>query len=83
MIENLNKYIDHTLLKPFATDSDIKKLCEDAKKYDFASVCVNPCYVALARKLLEGTDVKVCTVIGFPLGANKTEIKVAETECAY
>lgn len=83
MIENLSKYIDHTLLKPFATDADIEKLCEDAKKHNFASVCVNPCYVALARKLLEGTDVEVCTVIGFPLGANTTEIKAAETERAY
>ena len=83
MIANLNKYIDHTILKPFATADDVKKLCADAAKYDFASVCINPCYVALARKELEGTDVNICTVIGFPLGANTTEIKAAETERAY
>ena len=75
----LNKYVDHTILKPFATDADIEKLCADAMKYDFASVCVNPCDVPLAKKLVAGSDVKVCTVIGFPLGRNKTEIKVAET----
>ena len=83
MIANLNKYIDHTILKPFATADEVKKLCADAAKYDFASVCINPCYVSLARKELEGTDVNVCTVIGFPLGANTTEIKAAETERAY
>lgn len=83
MAVNFAKYIDHTLLKPNATDADVEKLCEEAKEYGFASVCVNPCHVALARKLLEGTDVKVCTVIGFPLGANTTEIKAAETERAY
>ncbi|MBQ7124728.1 MAG: deoxyribose-phosphate aldolase [Clostridia bacterium] len=83
MIKNLNKYIDHTLLKPFATEEEIKKLCSEAKKYDFASVCINPCYVSVARRELEGTGVKVCTVIGFPLGANTTEIKAKETECAY
>lgn len=83
MIFKLNKYIDHTLLKPFATENDIQKLCADAALYDFASVCVNPCYVSLARKLLERTDVKICTVIGFPLGANTTEIKAAETSRAY
>ena len=65
MAVNFAKYIDHTLLKPNATDADVEKLCEEAKEYGFASVCVNPCHVALARKLLEGTDVKVCTVIGF------------------
>lgn len=78
----INKYIDHTNLKPFATEQDIIKLCDEAKKYDFASVCVNPYDIALAKKLLAGSDVKVCTVIGFPLGRNKTEIKVAETEAA-
>ena len=78
----LNKYIDHTNLKPFATKADIEKLCADAKTYDFASVCVNPCDITLAKKLLAGTDVKVCTVIGFPLGRNKTEIKVAEAKAA-
>ena len=79
----LNKYIDHTNLKPFATRADIEKLCADAKAWDFASVCVNPCNVKLAKELLAGTDVEVCTVIGFPLGQNTTAIKVAETEVAY
>ena len=79
----LNKYIDHTNLKPFATRADIEKLCADAKAWDFASVCVNPCNVKLAKELLAGTDVEICTVIGFPLGQNTTAIKVAETEAAY
>ena len=82
-MENLNKYVDHTILKAYATRKDIETLCEAAKKYNFASVCINPMYVALARDLLEGTDVNVCTVIGFPLGANTTAIKAAETEQAY
>ncbi len=79
----LNKYIDHTNLKPFATREDIETLCKDARKWNFASVCVNPCNVALAKELLEGSDVMVCTVIGFPLGQNTTALKVAETEDAY
>ena len=79
----LNKYVDHTNLKPFATRADIEKLCADAREWDFASVCVNPCDVAMAKKLLAGSDVKTCTVIGFPLGRNTTAIKVAETEAAY
>lgn len=79
----LNKYIDHTNLKPFATKADIEKLCADAREWNFASVCVNPCDIALAKKLLEGSDVMTCTVIGFPLGRNTTAIKVAETEEAY
>lgn len=74
----INKYIDHTLLKAFATSDDIRKICDEAKKYDFKSVCVNPANVALAKTLLEGTDVLVCTVIGFPLGANTKEIKALE-----
>lgn len=78
----INKLIDHTLLKAFATAEDIKKLCEEAKEYDFASVCVNPCNVKLAHELLKGTDVRVCTVIGFPLGANTMEVKTYETEDA-
>jgi deoxyribose-phosphate aldolase len=73
-----NKIFDHTLLKQDATESQIKQLCLEAKQYDFASVCVNPDFVSLAHKELEGSSVKVCTVIGFPLGANKTAIKVAE-----
>ncbi len=78
----LNKYIDHTNLKPAATRADIEKLCADAREWDFASVCVNPCNVSLAHKLLAGSDVMTCTVIGFPLGQNTTAIKVAETEKA-
>ena len=75
----VNKFIDHTLLKAFATQEDIKKICEEAIKYDFKSVCVNPANVAYAKELLKGTDVLVCTVIGFPLGANTPEIKALET----
>ncbi len=74
----LSKYIDHTLLKPVATKEDIVKLCAEAKQFDFYSVCVNPCYVELASNELKGTDVKVACVIGFPLGANSTEIKKLE-----
>ena len=81
-MKNLNKYIDHTNLKPFPTTADIEKLCSEAKENNFASVCVNPCNVPLAKKLLDGSDVEVCTVIGFPLGQNTTEIKVAETKKA-
>ena len=82
-MKSLNKYIDHTNLKPFATKADIEKLCADARAWDFASVCVNPCNIALAKELLSGSTVKVCTVIGFPLGQNTTAVKVAETENAY
>ena len=78
----LSKYIDHTLLKPNATKKDIEKLCKEARKYDFASVCINPCWVKLAKKLLKGSKVKVCTVVGFPLGQNTTMIKAAETKYA-
>ena len=78
----INRYIDHTALKSFCTDSDIEKLCYEAVKYNFKSVCVNPSDVALCSKLLSGTGVKVCTVIGFPLGKNKTEIKVEEARLA-
>ena len=78
----LNKYIDHTNLMPFATRADIAKLCADAKTWNFASVCVNPCNVKLAKELLAGTDVEVCTVIGFPLGQNTTALNVAEAEAA-
>lgn len=82
-MKNLNKYIDHTNLKPMATRADIEKLCADARKWDFASVCVNPCNIALAKELLAGSGVMVCTVIGFPLGQNTTAVKVAEAEDAY
>ena len=79
----LNKYIDHTNLKPAATRADIEKLCAEAREWDFASVCVNPCNIALCKELLAGSDVMTCTVIGFPLGQNTTATKVAETEDAY
>lgn len=73
-----NKYIDHTNLKPDATKEDILLLCAEANKYKFKSVCVNPAFVSLAHELLAGSDVLVCTVIGFPLGANTTEVKEFE-----
>ena len=73
------KMIDHTILKAEATESEIIKLCKEAIHYDFASVCVNPSMVPVAAKELKGTHVKVCTVIGFPLGATTTEVKVFET----
>lgn len=75
----INKYIDHTLLKAFATETEIEKLCNEAIQYDFKSVCVNPCNVKYAYGLLKDSDVLVCTVIGFPLGANTPETKVYET----
>lgn len=78
----INKLIDHTYLKAFGTDQEINTLLEEAKEYDFKSVCVNPFWVAKAAKELKGTDVLVCTVIGFPLGANTTETKVFETKDA-
>jgi deoxyribose-phosphate aldolase len=74
--------IDHTLLRPDATLADIRKLCKEARQYNFASVCVNPYWVSLAAAELAGSPVKVCTVVGFPLGANTTAIKAAETEAA-
>ena len=75
---DIAKYIDHTFLKPAGEKDAVRKLCREAKKAGFASVCVNPCEVALAAKLLKGSTVKVCTVIGFPLGANTTEVKLFE-----
>jgi deoxyribose-phosphate aldolase len=75
-----NKLIDHTLLKPDATPEQILQLCNEAKEYHFMSVCVNPHYVPLAASILEGSDVKVCTVVGFPLGMNNTKTKLEETE---
>lgn len=72
--------IDHTLLSPDATDEQVNKLCAEAKKYSFASVCINPDYVPLAYEVLRGSNVKVCTVIGFPLGATTTKTKVAEAK---
>ena len=76
----LNKYIDHTILKATASSSDIQKLCEEAIEHEFYSVCVNGCYVADAKHLLQGTDVKVAAVVGFPLGAMTTAAKVFEAK---
>ena len=73
-----NKYIDHTLLKPGSTKEEIRKVCEEAKQYDFASVCVNPVWVSFVAEQLKGTDVKTCCVISFPLGALTPEMKAAE-----
>lgn len=78
----IEKYIDHTLLKPTATCLDIEQLCKEAIQYRFYSVCVNGCYVALANELLKNTDVNVCSVVGFPLGAMSTRAKLFETERA-
>jgi len=80
--QNLAKMIDHTLLKPDATEQEIAQLCFEARKYGFASVCVNPTWVSLCAQLLKGSTVKVCTVIGFPLGATSSETKAFETETA-
>ena len=79
---NVAGMIDHTMLNPDATPDQITQLCNEAKKYSFASVCVNPAYVPLCRKLLIGSDVKVCTVIGFPLGSTTTDVKKVEAEQA-
>lgn len=76
---NIAKYIDHTILKPEATAEDVKKLCKEAKEYNFASVCVNGCYAKLVSTELVGTDVKTCVVVGFPLGAMTKEAKAFET----
>lgn len=78
----INKLIDHTLLKPEATSDQVLKLCEEAKKYDFASVMVNSSYVSLCKKELLHTDVKVATVVGFPLGACSTHTKLEEVRQA-
>ncbi|MFD1926520.1 deoxyribose-phosphate aldolase [Sporosarcina siberiensis] len=82
MNTNIAEYIDHTLLKADAKKNEIDNLCAEAREYSFASVCVNPTWVKTAADALEGTNVKVCTVIGFPLGATTTEVKVFETENA-
>lgn len=79
---NYAKYIDHTLLKPDCKDENIEKLCCEARNYGFKSVCINPSYIPLCKKLLEGSDVLVCTVVGFPLGATSTYSKVEETKKA-
>ena len=76
----LNNYIDHTILKATASSADVQKLCEEAIEHEFYSVCVNGCYVADAKQLLQGTDVKVAAVVGFPLGAMTTAAKVFEAK---
>jgi deoxyribose-phosphate aldolase len=78
----IGRMIDHTLLKPDATQDQIAQLCYEARKYGFAAVCVNPAYVKLCWQLLQGTDVHVCTVVGFPLGATPPEVKAYETQQA-
>lgn len=78
-IKKLAQMIDHTLLSPDATEENIKVLCEQALEYQFASVCISPCYVKQAAKILKNSDINVCTVVGFPHGMNTSEIKVAET----
>ena len=79
---SITKYLEHTLLKPEATVTDIMKLCAEAKEYNLGGVCVNTCYAGLARHLLTGTDVKIVTVVGFPLGADRSEVKALATKLA-
>ena len=79
-IEEIARLIDHTLLKPEASREDIRKLCQEAAQFGFASVCINPWNVPLAAEMLRGTKVKVCTVVGFPLGATLPQVKIYETE---
>jgi deoxyribose-phosphate aldolase len=81
-IPQLASMIDHTLLKPEATTAQVEQLCDEARRFGFASVCVNPTRVKLCARLLQGSPVRVCTVVGFPLGANLPEIKAFETEQA-
>ncbi|OOF61507.1 deoxyribose-phosphate aldolase [Rodentibacter pneumotropicus] len=76
------QYIDHTVLTPEKTEKDILTLCNEAMENHFYSVCINPCYIPLAKKILQNSNVNICTVIGFPLGANTTAVKVFETENA-
>ena len=79
---DLARYFDHTILKPAATAADIEQLCEEASRYSFYAVCVNPVHVALAAEILAGSEVAVCAVVGFPLGASTSEIKAQETTAA-
>ena len=81
-MKNIAAYIDHTLLKPDASKNDVIKTCNEAKKYNFASVCVNPYYVKLVSQQLKNSDVKVCSVIGFPLGCTMKEVKAYEAQLA-
>jgi len=82
IMDNLSKYIDHTILKPEARKEDIKRICEEAKEYNFKAVCINPIYVKYASEILKNTEVLVATVIGFPLGNNLSKVKAFETELA-
>ncbi|GAB2027058.1 deoxyribose-phosphate aldolase [Lactovum odontotermitis] len=82
MIEKLNKYIDHTILKADAPKAKVDQILAEARQYDFMSVCINPTWVKHAAAVLSGSDVKVCTVIGFPLGANTSAVKAFEAEKA-
>jgi len=79
---DISKYIDYTLLEPTATEHDIIDLCNDAKQNNFYSICINSCYVKLANKLLAETDIKICSVIGYPLGSNASESKAYEAKKA-
>lgn len=82
IVMNINQFIEHTLLKPSTTERQVIDLCNDAKKHNFYAVCVNGCYVALAKQLLSNTEVKIVAVIGFPLGSTSTETKVFEAKNA-
>lgn len=77
-VRAIARIIEHTLLKPNATEDDIKRLCEEARRYGFATVCINPIYIPLAKDLLRGSNVRVCVAVGFPLGATLSEVKVFE-----
>lgn len=79
-MSQIAKFIDHTLLKPEATEQQVIKICEEARQYSFASVCVNPCYTKLVASKLKGSSVKTCVVIGFPLGANTSKVKAFEAK---
>ena len=81
-MKSIEKYIEHTLLKQDATKEEFEKLYEEAKKYNFLGVCINPAYVADAKKYLKNSDVKIVTVVGFPLGASKSNVKAFETQKA-
>jgi deoxyribose-phosphate aldolase len=81
-LERICQYIDHTLLKPEATAVQVVQLCKEARQYGFASVCVNPCHIPLVARELKATGIRTCSVVGFPLGAHRTEIKAAEAALA-
>ena len=81
-MNNINTYIEHTLLKQDAKENELIKLFDEAKQYNFLGVCVNPCFVSMAKECLKNTDVKIVTVVGFPLGANCSDVKAYETEKA-